>query len=130
MKKNKEQKNLQKSKIPKKKLLLLALSTVLFFTVYQFAVSFGSEQIIHIYCISAGALAILYILINRGLLVKPDIAALPGDWSREEKEEFIVKQTERRKKSSVILYFLIPIILSVIFDMLYIFMTVNMGLNL
>ncbi len=119
-----------KNKIPKKKLLLLVLSTVIFFSVYQLAVSFQYNFIIHIYCISAGILAILYILINRGILDKPDINILPQSWSHEKKEAFLAEQTGRRKKSSVILYFLIPIILSVIFDMIYIFMTVNIGIDL
>ncbi len=119
-----------KNKIPKKKLLLLALSTVIFFSAYQLAVNFQYNFIIHIYCISAGVLAILYILINRGILGKPDINILPQSWSREKKEAFLAEQIERRKKSSIILYFLIPIILSVIFDMIYIFMTVNIGIDL
>lgn len=119
-----------KKKIPKKKLLILLISLVFFFSVYQIAIYFEFIFVLHAYCIAAGTLAVVYILINRGMLSPPDKDRLPEDWSEEKKEVFISEQTERKKKSSVLLYFLIPIILTVVYDMVYIYLTVNMGLDL
>ncbi len=118
------------SRIPKKKLLLLLLSLLVFFSIYQIAIHFRAGWILHVYCISAGALAIAYIAINRGMLSPPDRDRLPDDWSEEKKETFLQEQLVRRRRSSVLLYFLIPIILSVVYDMIYIYLTVNMGLSL
>ncbi len=119
-----------KRKIPRKKLLLLLTSLVVIFSIYQIAIYFYVEWILHVYCIAAGILAILYIAINRGMLTVPDREVLPDDWSKEKKDTFIAEQAVRRKKSSVLLYILIPIILTVVYDMIYIYLTYNMGFGI
>ena len=120
----------RKKRIPKKKLLILFGSLIFFFSVYQIAIYFELIFILHTYCIAAGLLFVIYIIINRGMLTPPDKNTLPEDWSEEKKDSFVSEQIERRRKSSVLLYFLIPIILTVVYDMIYIYLTVNMGLNL
>lgn len=119
-----------KRKIPGKKLLILSASLIVIFSVYQIAIYFYAEWILHAYCIAAGILAVVYIAFNRGMLTVPDREMLPGDWSEEKKDSFIAEQAVRRKKSSVLLYILIPIILTVVFDMIYIYLTYNMGLDI
>ncbi len=120
----------KKRRIPKKKLFILLGSLALIFSVYQIAVYFYAEWIIHVYCISAGTLAAAYIIINRGLLSLPEEKQLPEAWSDDKKTEFLEEQKKRRKISSVLLYILVPIILTVIYDMIYLFLTINLGLKI
>ena len=119
-----------KKKFPLKKALLLLISLIVFFSIYQIASYFYVEWIIHVYCIAAGVLAFTYVVMNRGMLSKPERDRLPDDWSEAKKNIFLAEQEKRRKKSSVLLYFLIPIIMTVLFDMIYIYLTINMGIKL
>lgn len=113
----------------KKALLLLGLIAV-FVTFYQVAMSFYWAWVLHAYCIASGLLALAYVLWNRGLLAIPSLDVLPHDWSKAQKEAFIKEQKRRKKQSSLLLYFLIPLIVSVLFDMIYLFLELNMGLKL
>ncbi len=119
-----------RKKLPVKKLLLLLLSFAVFYTVYQIAIYYYYGEIVHIYCISAGVLAVLYILYNRGRLTVPERDSLPDEWGEKEKDDFLAEVKTRRKKSSFLLYLLIPILLTVAFDMISIFLTLNMGIKL
>ncbi len=113
---------------PWKKALLLLLSLAFFFSAYQIALMYYQGWILHVYCISAGLLAVLYLILNRGMLTVPDAASLPDEWDAARKKAFLNDVKERRRRTSVILYFLIPLILTVLYDMIYLFLTLNMGL--
>ncbi len=120
----------QKEHFPWKKAGLLFLSLILFFSAYQIAIYFYQGWIVHTYCIAAGVLVVLYALINRGVFSIPSPENLPDEWSKEQKAIFIAEQQKRRRISSVLLYFLIPILMTVVWDMVYLFLTLNMGLKL
>ena len=119
-----------KKPFPWKKALLLLLSLAFFFSAYQIALMYYQGWILHVYCISAGLLAVLYLVLNRGMLSVPDAASLPDEWDAAQKKAFLHDVRERRRRSSVILYFLIPLILTVLYDMIYLFLTLNMGLSI
>ncbi len=119
-----------KKPFPRKKALLLLLSFLVFFTFYQVGVYFEWLWVLHAYAIAAGVLALAYGIWNRGVLSVPKVEDLPAEWDKAEKEAFRDGIAARKRKSSILLYFLIPLILSVVFDMFYLLLTVTLGMNL
>jgi len=120
----------EKKPFPWKKALILLGILIVFFSFYQIANYFFLAWVLHAYCITAGVLALAYVLWNRGIFSIPTPADLPDAWSREKKEAFIKEQIRRKKRSSILLYFLIPLIATVLFDMVYLFLELNMGMDL
>ena len=98
--------------------------------IYRLAIHFYLGGIVHVYCIGAGVLAVLYIIINRGMLKKPEKSDLPDTMSDSEKDSFIAGAAVRRERSEFILYILFSLILSVMIDLMYIWLTVNQGVKL
>jgi hypothetical protein len=119
-----------KKPFPRKKALVLLLSFLGFFTFYQVGVYCEWLWVLHAYAISAGVLALVYGFWNRGVFRIPTPEQLPDTWSKAEKEAFIEGIVSRRKRSSILLYFLIPLILSLVFDMFYLFLTLTLGMDL
>lgn len=119
-----------RKRFPKKKALILLLMTVLFFVIYQLALSFYWGIILDIYCTAAGLLLLFYIFMNRGLLSVPEKKKLPDDWDNKQKEAFLAEQTARKKRSEILLYFIIPILFTVLLDLFFIFLELNMGLKM
>lgn len=113
-----------------KKLLTLLLTFVVATVIYQLAIYYCLEWMVHVYYIGAGVLAVLYIVINRGMLKKPEKSDLPDSMTDAEKDAFISEAADRRKRSEFILYLLFALILSIVIDLMYIFLTVNMGVEL
>ena len=119
-----------KKRLPWKKVLLLALSFAVIFGFYQVGIYFCWEWIVHLYCIAAGVLAVAYVIINRGIFTLPERDSLPDGWDEERKDIFIEDQKKRRRISSVLLYIAIPVIMTIVIDMMYIHLSVNMGIDL
>ncbi len=119
-----------KKPFPRKKAVILLLSFLGFFTFYQVGVYREWLWVLHLYAIAAGLLAIAYGIWNRGIFRVPKLEELPDRWKREEKEAFLDGIVTRKQRSSILLYFLIPLILSIVFDMFYLLVTVTMGINL
>lgn len=113
-----------------RKILRLILTFILASGIYQLAIHYYLGWIVHVYCIGAGVLAALYIIINRGMLKKPEKSDLPDTMTDSEKDEFIAGAAVRREKSEFILYILFSLILSVIIDLMYIWLTMNLGVKL
>ena len=120
----------QKRPFPWKKAGILLASFLFFFVLYQIGVHNRWLWVLHVYCAAAGVLALAYGIWNRGVFSVPKEKDLPDAWKREEKEAFIEAVRRRKRQSSVLLYFLIPLILTVVFDMFYLFVNLNMGLDL
>lgn len=115
---------------PKKKALLLLFMTALFFTVYQFAIAFYWGFIVDIYCTAAGLLLLVYIFMNRGVFTVPKKKDLPEDWNSQRKDDFLAELHKRKKRSEPLLYFIIPIIFTVVIDMFFIFLEINLGIGM
>lgn len=107
-----------------RKLLRLILTFILVSGIYRLAIHFYLGWIVHVYCIGAG------VLINRGMLKKPEKSDLPDTMSDSEKDSFIAGAAVRRERSEFILYILFSLILSVMIDLMYIWLTVNQGVKL
>ncbi len=120
----------KKRKFPTRKLLILLGTFAVVFSAYQIALYFMCEWIIHAYCIAIGVTAVIYITVNRGLFSVPKKDRLTDEWSDGEKDAFIAEQIKRKKNSEFLLYILVSLILTVIYDMIYIFITLNLGVKL
>lgn len=117
-----------KKPFPKKKALILLGMIVLMIFVYQLAVSLSFHHIVDVYCVAAGVLLLAYVIVNRGLFQIPDKDRLSDAWDDEKKEAFLASQKRRKKASEPLLYLIISVIFAVFFDLVYIFLTLNLGL--
>lgn len=120
----------EKKPFPWKKALILLGLILVFFSFYRIAIYLYWAWVLHAYCIAIGVLALAYVLWNRGIFTALTPADLPDAWSKEKKEAFLREQQKRKKQSSLLLYLLIPMMATVIFDMVYLFLELNMGLDL
>ena len=105
----------------RKLLLILLLNTVLFATVY-FTVAHYFAYIQIIYLGIAGAFALGYVLYNRGFSrrrVTPE--QLPDTMTAEEKAAWIEDGAKRFRKSRWVLTVLLPLILTFLMDLVYLF---------
>ncbi len=112
------------------KVFKLIGTTAAVFAAYQFMLKLEHIWIVHVYWIALALLAMAYIAINRGSFTVATEDMLPEDWSAEEKKNFIALQIERRKKSEFLLYLLIGIMLTLIFDTMYLFLELNLNIDL
>ena len=93
------------------------LSVILYFTLAQF-----SFPIHYVYLALGGGLALFYFIYNRGFVNKnAKIENLPESMTDEEKRAFIDLGKKRFEKSRPVLLVLIPVILTFLCDMLYLF---------
>ena len=108
----------------KKLMLYLLCNSVLLFAIYfLLAVKFQFLYITYIY-LAVGAVGALYFVVyNRGFVGKditPDM--LPDTMSLSEKQRFIEESKARLHKSRWILTILIPIIFTILADIVYVFL--------
>ncbi|MBQ4575873.1 MAG: hypothetical protein IJA85_11875 [Clostridia bacterium] len=88
------------------------------FVIYYTACRFNFYPILPIYLTIITALAVAFIILNRGLeraLPTPD--DLPDDMSPEEKHDYIALATKRKGQARMVLVVLIPFILTIFIDM-------------
>lgn len=107
----------------------LVLSFVIIFGLYQLCLKLGElynqliiTAVVLTYVIATTILAAVFIIMNRG--VSNDIPTkeqLRDDMSNEEKEKFINDLIESKRKAKKILLVLIPLIFTLLFDMIYLF---------
>ncbi len=104
-------------------MLLLICNTALFVAVY-----FTLPQLLHfrflplIYLIIGAGLALWFVIYNKGFIhrnVKPE--DLPETLSPEEKEQWRAEGELRFRRSRWALTIIIPILITFLFDMLYLF---------
>ena len=110
----------------------LVLSFVIIFSLYQLGLKLGEiynptiiTVVVVTYVIATTILAAVFIIMNRG--VSNDIPTkeqLNDNMSDEEKEKFIADLTESKRKAKKILLILIPLIFTLLFDMVYLFFLV------
>lgn len=107
----------------KKLMLYLLANTVLMIALY-FAIPALTRfpYMPHIYLAAGAGLGIYYVVYNRGFSGKgitPD--QLPDTMSLAEKQKFIDDSRERMQKSRWVLTVLIPILVTYMIDMMYLF---------
>jgi len=120
----------QKKPFPKKKVLIFLGILLPVFAFYQISLAVGWNWIIHVYSIAAGVLAAAYVIYNRGVFSVPKEDELSDDMTKEEKLALIETVRTRKAKSAVLLYALAPILVTVTYDVIYLYLTVTLGMSL
>lgn len=96
--------------------------TILFNVIYQTFLAFEQAFIMPLYAIVLAALFICYFICNGGFSRNvPTYDELPNDWDEEKKTTYIEGMTRRKKKAKIFLVFIIPLILTLMFDLVYLF---------
>ncbi len=120
----------KKKPFPKKRAWTLLGITALIFTAYQVMIALEFAAAVHIYWIGLAVIAMAYIAINRGSFRPLSEDDLSDELTKEEKIEIINAQARRFEKSRPLLYIIIGIIFTLLFDTAYLFATMNLGLKL
>ena len=107
----------------KKTALYLLLNTVILIALYYAIPTWTHFMYLpHIYILAGAGLGLYYVIYNRGFVGKnatPE--TLPDSMSPLEKQKYIEESRERMQKSKWVLTLLLPIIVTILIDMLYIF---------
>lgn len=96
--------------------------TLLFFCIYQIGLYYKIIAVMYIYSVLMGVLILIYGILNRGFSkFEPENIVFPDKMTEEEKQKALEKETKRRKTAK---YFLIPLIgvmVTLAFDVVYLF---------
>lgn len=103
--------------------ILLLCNMILLFGIYcYFVMRENINWIFWLYYGALAALAIGYVVYNRGFSRdKLTAADLPCDWSDEQKTAFLTERDDRKRRSKWMLTLLVPLCLTVLFDVIYLF---------
>ena len=99
----------------------LVINTVLLSVLY-FVLQGGGFPAHYVYVAVGAVLGFAYVIYNRGFVGKnatPDM--LPDTMTAEEKQAFIENGKERMKKSEWMLTLLLPVVVAVLLDFVYLF---------
>lgn len=129
-KQSKKKTETAKKPFPTKKALTLLGVTIVVFAFYQVMIYLEKIWIMHIYWIAAAVIAMAYIAINRGVFRIPKKADLTDELTESEKDELLYVITKRHKQTMPLLYLFIAILLTLVYDTAYIFLTVDMGVKI
>lgn len=103
--------------------------TALIFAAYQVMIALEFAAAVHIYWIGLALVAMIYIAINRGSFRPLTYDDLSDELTKDEKDGIINAQASRFEKSRPLLYVIIGIIFTLLFDTVYLFATINLGLK-
>ena len=120
----------KKKPFPVKRALILLGITAVIFAAYQVMIALEIAAVIHIYWIGLCVLAMLYIALNRGSFRPLTHDDLSDELTNEEKDDIINAQARRFEKSRPLLYIIIAIIFTLLFDTAYLYATMNLGLKI
>ena len=109
--------------LPWKWAILLLVNTVCLFGFYcYFVMARNINWIFWLYYGALAAVALGYILYNRGFSRRGlTLSDLPSDWPHEKKESFLRDRDERLARSKWMLTLLVPLCITVMFDVIYLF---------
>ena len=109
--------------LPWKWVALLAVNTVVIFGIYcYFVMARNINWIFWLYYGALAAVSLGYILYNRGFSRRGlTLSDLPADWPQEKKEQFLRDRDERLVRSKWMLTLLVPLCITVMFDVIYLF---------
>lgn len=112
--------------MPKKKLrtlIYLVLNFVIVFAVYRLMLRMQWTWGMIVYLLAAAGLTVAYFIVNRGF-GNPitDPAALPEAWSDGEKTEYIAHVTACHERAKKLLYWLFPIVVTLMIDVIELFL--------
>ncbi len=115
----------------KKRLMFTVIINSIFFTAIYFGACYGITDpslwfipifLPVLYWIVLAGFVMVYIIYNRAFTRKNlTVDMLPYDWSKEQKEEYIESGKKRWEKSKWMLCVIIPLLVPVALDALYLF---------
>ena len=111
------------TKETKKLTLLLFLNTLLALLVYFTCVSLHFAQIFFLYLGGVAVLLIVYVIYNRGFVLRgatPDM--LSDEYSPDQKQAMLDEATRRMSDSRWMLILIIPLVLAMLLDVIYLFL--------
>ncbi len=106
----------------KKKLLLLGVNFLLVFALYQVLLVFEVVAAPFLYMGATVALVLAYYIVNRGFSRPPKPEEMPKALSAAEKCARTEDAARRFGQAQKILLWLLPFLLTLLFDMLYLFL--------
>lgn len=113
----------EKEIVPKrswKRIVTLLLSSIAVVGVYIAGCSLRIKAVVYIYYAALLVLGVAFLILNRGVsntLPTPDM--LPDAWSAAEKDAFIEKEKIRKHRARLLLYGIIPLLMTFAFDLIY-----------
>lgn len=106
-----------------RRMLFLIANTVGFAVLYYLLPNLGFFYLPHIYLIGGGALAIWYVIYNRGFNTRGKTAdMLPDELPLEQREKLIAEGKQRAQRSAWALLILLPIVFVFLLDTVYLFL--------
>jgi hypothetical protein len=112
-----------------KLLAMLLLNLAIVFGVYKYFVLVLAKQslgyyvgIMWTYLALSAVLAVAYFVYNRGMIHRVDDEQLPDTWSAEQKVRFKREGAERQRKSRWILLWLIPLIFTLAWEIVEVYL--------
>ena len=102
---------------------LLLLNLILSFGIYcYFVMARNINWIFWLYYAALAALSLAYVVYNRGFVAHGKTAAdLPTEWGYEKKTAFLAERDRRLRNSKWMLTLIVPLCLTVLFDVIYLF---------
>lgn len=99
---------------------LLALFFIVIYGIYAAGCQFEFKPIVPIYMGLLLVLLITFVILNRGFDTKPpERNLLPDDWGDEKKTVFLAADKKRKKIARILLFIIIPLLLTFAFDIIY-----------
>lgn len=112
-------------------MLLLIFNTVLSVLIYFGAISVGFAPILFIYVGLAAVLLLVYVIYNRGFVLKdatPDM--LSDEWTPEQKQAMLADAKRRREASRFMPVFIVPLVIAVMLDVIQLLLLEDLLLSL
>ena len=110
--------------------LMLVLCFAVIFGIYQLMINLAvwlnepmiQEMTLTVYSVALTVLFVIFVILNKGISKDiPTKEVLPDEWSDEKKEKFIEGYVTGKQKARKLLLFIIPLILTLLIDMAYLF---------
>ena len=110
-----------------KLVLLFAVSYGFYQFVLQMAEPYGlpiynkvCAAVVTVYVLAVTVLGVIYIILNKGISNDiPTKDQLRDDWDNKTKEKYIEDLIKSKKKARKLLYFIAPLVFTLLLDMLY-----------
>lgn len=100
--------------------ILLALSFIVIYGIYAAGCRAEFKPVVPLYLGLLLVLLTAFIILNRGFDAKPPgREMLPDLWDEERKDAYLLADGRRRKIARFLLFFIIPLLLTFAFDLVY-----------
>ena len=126
--KRKQQSVVPNQQLPEQKkgirrMLILVANTLILVTLYYLLPGLGFFYMPHIYLLGGGALALWFVIYNRGFNTRGKTADMLPDTLPLEKRQRMIEEGEKRfEKTRWVLLILLPLMLVFLVDTIYLFL--------